>query len=186
MLYVCNLADMAHHAAALRPSHLVSLVAPEEMPASPPGLRPSRHLRLGVHDIVEPLAGHVLPEPEHVRALITFARRWNRRAPMLVHCVAGVSRSMAAALVIATIHAGGRERELAERLREQAPHANPNRRIIALGDALLGRGGQLVEAVEHMGPAEPLERGVVVSLALPSAPRRPAGSDERAPAPRRL
>jgi len=164
MIYVCSLADMPRCAAMLQPSHLVSLVAPNEMPETPYGLHSSRHLRIPCHDIVEPIDGQIAPDIEHLRSLISFAGRWDRRAPMLVHCVAGVSRSMAAGLVVGTLLADGHERELAQCLRERAPHANPNRRIIALADQVLGREGRFIVAVESMGPGEPLENSVLVEL----------------------
>lgn len=164
MIYVCNLLDMPRCVDELRPSHLISLVAPDEMPETPSGVRASCHLRIACHDIVEPMAEHILPDIEHVRILIAFAERWNRDSPMLIHCVAGVSRSMAAALVVSTLQAGGCEHELAQGLRARAPHANPNWRIIALADELLGRGGRLNDAVKGMGPAQTIESGVLVEL----------------------
>jgi predicted protein tyrosine phosphatase len=53
--------EMAEQAEALRVSHLVSLVAPDEQPSTPQCIRFVRHHRVGVHDISEPLDGHGLP-----------------------------------------------------------------------------------------------------------------------------
>ncbi len=61
---------------------------------------------------------------------------------------------MAAALIALVIKAGGREMEAAYHVREAAPHAWPNQRIIALADEILGCKGRLVAAREAMGPAE--------------------------------
>jgi predicted protein tyrosine phosphatase len=76
MIHVCCLAEMPAHVARLRPSHLVSLVNPEEMPDTPAEMPSERHLRLAVHDICEPLPGCVHPEPEHLEILIAFLERW--------------------------------------------------------------------------------------------------------------
>jgi predicted protein tyrosine phosphatase len=87
-----------------------------------------------------------------VTDLIAFARDWDESAPMLIHCWAGISRSTAAAFTIACERsAPGKEAAIARALREAAPHAYPNRRIVALADDLLGRRGRMVDAVEAIG-----------------------------------
>jgi predicted protein tyrosine phosphatase len=167
MIYVCNLMEMPEHAEALRVSHLVSLVAPDELPATPMCIRSERHHRIGVHDISEPLDGHILPAENHVEGLIDFVRAWQpEEAPLLIHCVAGISRSMAAALITLVIKAPGREVEAAQHLRAAAPHAYPNRRMIAVADELLGCEGRLVQAREAMGPADLAPFGPLVALPL--------------------
>jgi len=166
MIYVCGLEDMPRYVAALRPSHLVSVMSPDELPPTPPGLDPARHLRIACHDIVEPLPGHVLPEARHVESLVAFAREWAPASPMLVHCLAGVSRSTAAALIAAVVHAPGQEALLARRLRAAAPHANPNRRLIALADEILGCNGRLVEAVRAIGPGAAVVTDSLAGVAL--------------------
>jgi predicted protein tyrosine phosphatase len=154
-IYVCNLVEMPEHAEALNVSHLVSLVSPNELPQTPACIALERHHRVGVHDISEPLDGHILPEVEHVAEVIEFLRAWSHAdGALLVHCVAGVSRSMAVALIGLVVKAGGRELEAAQQLRKAAPHAWPNTRIIALADAMLGADGRLIAAREAMGPAE--------------------------------
>jgi len=67
---------------------------------------------------------------------------------VLVHCEAGVSRSSATALIIYACWLGpGREREAMARVLAQRPIAAPNRRMVEIGDRLLGREGRLVEAL---------------------------------------
>ncbi|MGH6912327.1 MAG: tyrosine phosphatase family protein [Geminicoccales bacterium] len=155
MIYVCNILELPEHCLSLAPSHVVSLVAPDEQPPTPSGIATERHLRLPIHDISEPLDGHVLPQAEHVTQLIDFVRSWRHdEAPLLVHCVAGISRSMAAALITLVVKAGGREAEAAHGLRTAAAHALPNRRMVLLADDLLGCEGRLIAAREAMGPAQ--------------------------------
>ena len=92
----------------------MSLVAPGELPATPAGIELERHLRVEIHDISEPLDGHILPEVEHLAQVIEFLRAWSHAdGALLVHCVAGISRSMAVALIALVVKAGGRELEAA-------------------------------------------------------------------------
>jgi predicted protein tyrosine phosphatase len=166
-IYVCNLIEMPGQVEALGVSHLVSLVAPSEQPPTPAVIAGHCHHRVAIHDISEPLDGHILPAPEHIKNLIDFVRAWpHASAPILIHCVAGISRSMAAALITLVIKAPGRELEAARHLRGAARHAYPNRRMIAVADELLGCNGRLVEAREAMGPADLLPLGPVVRLPL--------------------
>ena len=43
------------------PSHLITLLSPEELIPTPAGFAPERHLRLGMHDIDVPQPGFVAP-----------------------------------------------------------------------------------------------------------------------------
>ncbi len=153
MIYICSLAEMPEHVRSLQPSHLVSLLSSTEQPPTPDGFDTARHHRVEVNDISAPLEGYVLPQDDHVLGLISFLEGWDAAAPLLVHCFAGISRSTAAALIALTLRHDGREEEAALRLREAAPHAQPNRRMIELADTRLGRDGRLVAALAAMGVA---------------------------------
>jgi len=138
--------------AARAPSHLITLLSPEELIATPAGFDPRRHLRLGMHDIAAPEAGFTAPDKAMVERALAFARDWNETSPMVVHCWAGISRSTATAFAIAcerNPHAD--ELKIALSLRKASPSAFPNRRIVALADEILDRRGRMVEAVEAMG-----------------------------------
>jgi predicted protein tyrosine phosphatase len=151
MIYISNIDDMPHHVRTLAPSHLISVVAPEEQPAPVAEVPAERHLRLAVHDIAEEMAGYIAPGAEHIDELIRFVRDWPAERPLLVHCIAGVSRSTAAALIALVSRSEGSEGEAALRLRARSPHAQPNRRMIALADDLLGCDGRLIASREAMG-----------------------------------
>lgn len=171
-VYVAGLAGLAAHAARLRPAGLISLVPRLEQPPTPAGLDPARHLRLEIDDIDAPIPGFVVPDEAHVARLLDFARGWRAEGPLLIHCAAGISRSTAAALAVLALGSAESEAALARRLRRLAPHAAPNRRIVALADRLLAREGRLVAARAAMGPPAPVFEGPLVRLPLaPAIPR---------------
>lgn len=154
-LIICGLSEVERVIARRAPSHLITLLDPASMIATPAGLAADRHLRLGVNDIAEAMDGLVLPTESVVSDIVAFARDWDETAPMLIHCWAGISRSTAAAFAIACERSvPGREAAIARAMREAAPHAYPNRRIVALADDLLGRQGRMVDAVEAIGMGE--------------------------------
>jgi predicted protein tyrosine phosphatase len=149
-----------------RPSHLLTLLDEPFVP-TPKTIDPDRHLRLRMHDIVEPMDGGVIPESGHVADLIAFGKTWDRTAPLLVHCWAGISRSTAAAyILLCDLHGPGHENRIARGLRFHAPHAQPNRLLVRHADLLLGRDGRMVAAVETMGEARAVAEGEVVELPL--------------------
>ena len=149
-----------------RPSHLLTLLDEPFVP-TPANIHPDRHLRLRMHDIVEPVDGGVMPESSHVADLIAFGQTWDRTAPLLVHCWAGISRSTAAAyILLCDLHGPGQEERIAQGLRFHAPHAQPNRLLVRHADLLLGRDGRMVAAVETMGQARAVLEGDVVELPL--------------------
>src|ERR1700722_10168413 len=83
-----------------RPSHLVTLLSPEHMIETPPGIDSARHLRLAVNDVSGVGASAPPPARHHVDELLEFGRTWEPHAPILVHCWAGISRSTAAAFIL--------------------------------------------------------------------------------------
>jgi len=149
-----------------RPSHLVTLMV-EPFVVTPDTIRADRHLRIGIHDVVEAAEGTVAPHEDHIAGMLTFAKGWDRTAPLLVHCWAGISRSTAAAyILLCDLHGPGHEARIAETLRASAPHAQPNRLMISHADRLLSREGRMIGAVEAMGEARPSWQGEVVELPL--------------------
>ena len=150
-----------------RPSRLVTLLSPEHMVDIHPMLGAERHLRLGVNDIVDVAAGDSQPAVHHVEQLLAFARAWDAKDPMLIHCWAGISRSTAAAYILLNqLHGPGKEYELAKSLRFHAPHAQPNRLMIRHADKLMDRKARMIGAVEEMGVALIVGEGEIVELPL--------------------
>ena len=156
-IHICPLQEATALAGRLpRPVHAIGLLGPGmEHPALP--LPEDRRLKLSFHDVMEEAPGFLPPKEEHVHSLIAFARRWRAQQgrALLVHCWAGVSRSTAAAYIVqCALHPGADEFALARELRRRAPFATPNRRLVALADALLGRKGRMITAIEEIGRGE--------------------------------
>jgi len=166
-LLVTPLSSLAGALDAHNPSHLVSLLSPEHMIETPQGFAAAMHLRLGVNDIVDPAAGTAPPARRHIDELLAFSRGWDAQRPLLIHCWAGISRSMASAFIILCDRLGpGREIEIAHAMRQRAPHAQPNRLLVRHADDALERGGDMVEALNNMGPPLVVEEGVITIFPL--------------------
>jgi len=153
-IWVCGLDDVPDLVERVRPGRLISLLPADEQPPTPLGMRTADHLRVLVDDIDQPQRGLSTPELSHVRRLVTFLRASPPRTSIVIHCLAGVSRSPAAALVALALETPGRERDAAETLRRAAPFASPNRRIVELADRALDRKGALVAALDSIGDAD--------------------------------
>jgi predicted protein tyrosine phosphatase len=133
----------------------------------PETISEANHLILGMDDIAAPLDGYIHPAEEHVQDLIDFARRWDRRAPMVVHCYAGISRSTAAAFISAcTLNPDRDERVIAQTIRASSATAMPNTMLVTHADRILGRQGRMIAAVETLGPARAATEGEPFRLDL--------------------
>ena len=152
VIYISSWRTMEARAIELGVPHILSLLGIEGEPDTPHGIDPARHLHIEVDDVPAPFAGDIAPTMEHVQKILEFSSGWDRQGPMIVHCYAGVSRSTAAALVILCQYNPGRERDAAMALRRAAPHARPNRQLIAAADRFMGLESRLEEAVDAIGP----------------------------------
>ena len=166
-LHACPLSRLSETLAATGADHLVTFASPG-MPADrPAGIDSHRHLVIGVSDILAARDGHVLADATHVARLLDFVHAWPRRAPLLIHCFAGISRSTAAIYAAACALAPERdEGALARALRSAAPSATPNRRIVAIADDLLGRGGRMDAAIAAIGRGAEAFEGTPFRLGL--------------------
>jgi predicted protein tyrosine phosphatase len=150
-----------------KPSHLMTLLSPGHMIETPEGIRIGNHLRLGLNDVAATDIADDPPNEKHVEQLVRFGREWDAKAPLLIHCWAGVSRSMAAAYIVLCDRFGPfREKEIARSLRARAPHAYPNPLLVELADKALGRNGRMSMAVESIGRGIIVAEGEIVELPL--------------------
>ena len=165
IIYVTPLSLVEATIADAAVSHLVTLINHDTKVPTPPSIPPERHLKLAMNDICEPAEGLVLPREEHVADLVQFTLDWDRKAPLLIHCWAGISRSTAAAFIsLCALNPEADEFDLARALRQASATAYPNRRLVALGDSVLVRSGRMVQAVEEIGRGEIAEEGQVFTL----------------------
>ncbi|MGN6148803.1 MAG: tyrosine phosphatase family protein [Rhizomicrobium sp.] len=150
-----------------KPSHLMTLLSPGHMIETPGGIRVGNHLRLGLNDVIATDIADDPPNEKHVEQLVRFGRDWDAKAPLLIHCWAGVSRSMAAAYIVLCDRFGPfRETQIARSLRARAPHAYPNPLLVELADKALGRNGRMSLAVESIGRGTIVAEGEIVELPL--------------------
>jgi predicted protein tyrosine phosphatase len=162
MIHVCSLARLHATVEETGARHVVSLISDEAIVERPVAVAPENHLWLRLHDISTPLDGYIVPDERHVADLLNFVRAWDRRAPLVVHCYAGISRSTASAFAsVCALSPHRDERSIAQALRQASPTATPNIRIVSLADRLLGRGGRMVAAIETIG------RGILAFEAEP-------------------
>ncbi len=162
MIHVCSLARLQETVEDTGARHVVSLLGDEARVECPSSVAPENHLWLRLHDISAPLDGYIVPGEQHIADLISFVRAWDRRAPLVVHCFAGISRSTASAFAaVCALNPPRDEGGIAQALRRASPTATPNIRIVSLADRLLNRDGRMVAAIETIG------RGVLVAEATP-------------------
>jgi predicted protein tyrosine phosphatase len=152
MIHVCSLARLHATVEQTGARRVVTLMRDVELVRRPPTIEHADHLLLRLDDISEPIYGYTVPGEEHVAELLTFVRSWDRAAPLVIHCYAGVSRSTAGAFVSAcALNPRRPETEIARDIRRLSPTATPNILIVTLADRMLGREGRMVAAVEAIG-----------------------------------
>ena len=166
-LHVCPLSLVDDTVRATGARTLLTLINRHTPVPRPAEVAPEKHFFIAVSDIVTAHEGQILPAAEHVEQVLSVARAWDRAAPMVIHCWAGVSRSTAAAYISACALSPERcEFELARTLRERSPTATPNALMISVADAILGREGRMIEAVAAIGRGRDCYEGVPFPLDL--------------------
>jgi predicted protein tyrosine phosphatase len=167
IIHVCSLSRLHSTVERTGARHVVTLLGVDDRIQRPTGVTADNHLFLRMHDISEPLDGHVAPDVEHVESLVGFVRNWDRTAPLVVHCWAGISRSTAAAFVsVCALRPERDEHEIAWAIRRASPTATPNIRIVRFADAMLRRDGRMVAAIESIGRGALADEGVPFRLPL--------------------
>ena len=166
-IHVSSLSRLHETVARVGASHVITLINAKTPVERPPGIPEERHLFIGVSDIVAPMDGHILPGEEHVIRLNQFVDGWDRQKPIVIHCWAGISRSTAAAFITACLLRPDQdEHAIAQRLRFAAPSATPNLRLVSTADALLGRNGRMISAIEAIGRGADAYEGTPFMLPL--------------------
>lgn len=153
MLHVCSLAALPEIVRATGASHILTVMANVDQVQRPASVLETNHLRVSMDDITEHMDGFTAPADHHIERVLNFVRGWDRSAPMVVHCYAGISRSTASAFAAACLLNPHRDEiEIARQIRARSPIASPNRLIVSLADKALGREGRMLRALDEMGP----------------------------------
>ena len=160
MIHVCSLARLYATVDETGARHIVTLLRLSDRVTRPSHIAPENHLVLAIDDIATPMDGYTVPATEHVERLIEFVGTWDRAAPMVVHCYAGISRSTAGAFVTAcALNPNRDELQIAQAIRRASRTAQPNARIVSIADRLLKREGRMMRAVETIGPGDAATEG---------------------------
>ncbi len=160
MIHVCSLAALADTVKLTGASHVLTVMANVEQVQRPPSVQPHNHLKISMDDITEHMDGFVAPRDDHIEQVLGFVRGWDRSAPMVIHCYAGISRSTASAFAaVCALNPQRDEFEIARQIRAASPIAAPNRLIVSLADRALGRKGRMLRALDEMGPGSLIVEG---------------------------
>ena len=160
MIHVCSLAALPETVRLTGASHVLTVMANVEQVQRPRSVLAANHLKISMDDITEQQDGFVAPSEHHVEKVLTFIRGWDRQAPLVVHCYAGISRSTASAFAaVCMLNPHRDEIEIARQIRAASPIASPNRLIVSLADKALGRDGRMLRAVDEMGPGSMTAEG---------------------------
>jgi predicted protein tyrosine phosphatase len=160
MIHVCSLADLSETVRLTRASHILTVMGKVDQVQRPASVLEANHLKVSMDDITEAMEGFVPPSEAHIEQVLAFVRGWDRAAPLVVHCYAGVSRSTASAFAAAcALNPNRDELVIAKQIRAASPTASPNRLIVTLADKALGRDGRMVRALDAIGPASMMVAG---------------------------
>jgi predicted protein tyrosine phosphatase len=153
MIHVCSLAALPDTVKATGASHILTVMANVNQVQRPGSVLEANHLKVSMDDITEQMDGFVAPCDSHIEQVLNFVRGWDRKAPLVVHCYAGISRSTASAFAAAcALNPHRDEISIARQIRQASPTAFPNRLIVTLADRALGREGRMLRALDEMGP----------------------------------
>jgi len=167
MIHVCSLAALPETVRRTGASHVLTVMGNIDQVQRPESVKPANHLKVAMDDITEPMDGFVAPSDAHIAQVLDFVRGWDRSAPLVIHCWAGVSRSTASAFAAAcALNPHRDEMEIARKIRAASPIASPNRLIVSLADKALGREGRMLRALDDIGPATMMVEGKPFLLEL--------------------
>jgi predicted protein tyrosine phosphatase len=149
-LVVCALNDVTEMVRRHAPDAVVSLLSADQPAPHVAGGAPRLVLRF--HDIATPRRGLTAPGAAAVGRLLELGGARRAGETVLLHCWMGISRSPAAAYILACAAAPETpEEEIAWVLRRAAPAATPNPRLVSLADRHLARRGRMVSAISQIG-----------------------------------
>lgn len=143
---VCGRGELGEVAASFSATHIVTLLHPADHLRLPRAVARRNHLRIDMDD-TDDIRAPYAPIASHVTTVSAWCAGLPDDSRIVLHCLAGISRSPAMALgLLAEVHDPDRAARLLRRIRREA---TPNPRIVALWDAHLALAGTLIAASER-------------------------------------
>jgi predicted protein tyrosine phosphatase len=143
--------------------HVLTLISPD---AEAPAVDAPRTL-LRFNDIAKARPGLVPPSSDMIAAILALGETLRPDGVLLINCYAGVSRSTAAAYILAcATRPAGEELALATFLRAASPQATPNPLMVALADQALARDGAMSRVIADIGRGVDAFEGAVIDWRL--------------------
>jgi predicted protein tyrosine phosphatase len=124
------------------PTKIISLIK-EDMPSWG-----ESHLHLKFDDVHNPLKHYVHPTEWHFQRILDFTKNLTSSDKVLVHCIAGISRSTSAAIAILIQHGMSYE-DAYNHISAQRRHLAPNRLVVSYTDEHFGLNGDYYRFVEE-------------------------------------
>ncbi len=149
---ICGIPELGEHCEA-GVTHVLSILDPGwPDPVAFLDFPPHRREALRFHDVIAPVSdATIVPSDRHIAELLEFGREVMAAGPeahLLIHCHAGISRSTAsAALLLAQADPARDPAEIFAEIGRLRPRAWPNLLLLELGEAALGRHGEIAPAV---------------------------------------
>ncbi len=147
---ICGLGEVRSYSQQEKFSHVISIWgagAGNNGPDEIQSFFPASRFHVARFDDIE-VAGAGALTRETMREILTFGSGLSCDDRLLIHCLAGVSRSPGVAFALACQFTGpGNEAALLQHLVTRHPWIKPNRRVVYYSDEILQRGGRMNEAV---------------------------------------
>ena len=145
LIIQCGILESARAISAFQPRLVLSFV---ELETTFPKQICSCSKEHHVYRFVDSVDGHVNgPQLEHIKHLLTIGKSWTQTEPLLIHCMAGISRSSAAAFILMCQKLPGAEQDIAEIMSQSAPNLWPNSAMVKMADELLVRKGKMLSSL---------------------------------------
>jgi predicted protein tyrosine phosphatase len=147
---ICGLGAVRSYSRQEKFSHVISIWGAGSTDDGPDEVRslvPAARVCVARFDDIE-VAGAAAVTKDMVREILDFGSGLSADDGILVHCLAGVSRSPGVAFALACQFAGpGNEAAVLQHLVAKHPWIKPNRRVVYYSDELLQREGRMNAAV---------------------------------------
>ncbi len=170
MIIVSSLDQAVAAFAKYQPAYVISILDTDEpTPPAFDNVASGNHLKL-IGNCTKNNGMDCAGELARCHKILDIAEKWKNdetKPPIMIHCHEGAARSMAVAYILmCAIEGNQREEQIAARLRDAAPHADPNLLLIAEGDKALGRDDRMVEAILDLSPCCSANGTSIVTLPI--------------------